>query len=130
MKNPLAFLLIIFLVIISGLNTVLFSQIDNKQKWIDDDVTFNDEDTIFLPHFGNNKVLDELLLLTNSNMSSNKSAVNSSEKNSVSFYIPLKIWLYHDDNGSNAALTYEQVYELIDNVNLFFHIFSFISNVK
>jgi hypothetical protein len=35
----------------------------------------------------------------------------------LSFYIPVKIWLYHDDNGTKVALSELEVHNLLDGVN-------------
>ena len=78
-------------------------------------VTSEDADTKHMPHFGNNKVLDEVLKRTMPDAEISDGKIVG--KSSNTFRIPIKIWLYRNDNGSNQALPTNEVYDLIDEVN-------------
>ncbi len=78
-------------------------------------VTSEDADTKHMPHFGNNKVLDEVLKRTMPDAEISDGKIVG--KSSNTFRIPIKIWLYRDDNGTNQALPVNEVYDLINIVN-------------
>jgi hypothetical protein len=91
----------------------------NAQK-LEDDNFFNSADTIFLPHYGQNAVLDSILAITMPNRFQGTVLQRSSVDSDISFYIPVKIWVYHNDNGSNAALNISDVNDLFNGVNTHF----------
>lgn len=83
---------------------------------IEDDLFMQPEDTIFQPHYGNSAVLDSILELTlNSNNPEKSSSLTTISP--TTFNIPIKVWLYRNDDGSNPALSLNQVESLINSVN-------------
>ena len=77
-----------------------------------------DKDPYTIPYYGNNKFLDEVNQLIMPLKSLKKSAsIDDLENEGALFDLPIKIWLYHDDNGTNAALTHAEVSTVIDNIN-------------
>ncbi|MBX2828838.1 MAG: zinc-dependent metalloprotease [Flavobacteriaceae bacterium] len=99
------FILLLFL----GISNVLQGQ------ELECNVTSDDADTKFMPHYGNNKVLEEVLKRTMPDVEIKNGKITG--KSSSVFRIPIKVWRYRDDNGSNQALSLSDVYDLIDIVN-------------
>ena len=85
---------------------------------IEDEVYFDPKDTIHLPHFGQNEILDLILNIT---MSKQRNASKGSSVGAlvddIPFHIPVRIWVYHNDDGDNQALSEADAYALLDSVN-------------
>ncbi|MEQ9263381.1 MAG: T9SS type A sorting domain-containing protein [Owenweeksia sp.] len=81
---------------------------------------FDPADTTHLLHMGNNALLDSVLQFTipgwGQDSGHGKTSIGFASGNAI-FNIPVKIWVYHDDNGSNAALTHQQAEILFESVN-------------
>jgi hypothetical protein len=97
-------------------STVMFAQ------YSECGVNSNAADTAYMPYFGQNEVLDSILDITMPNILRSPSSSVSMDNNDVVFHIPVKIWLYHNDNGSNAALSESDVYDLLNGVNEHFRL--------
>lgn len=80
------------------------------------DIFFNPADTIYLPHFGQNSILDSILDNTMGSASNQRSSVGNLDDNTP-FHIPIKIWVFHDDNGSNAAVLNSDIELLFNQVD-------------
>lgn len=65
------------------------------------------------PHYGNNEFLNEVLNI-DTHFHKNDTFLQTDI-----FHIPVKVWVFSDDNGDNQALSKEDVYELIQRVNEF-----------
>ena len=95
---------------------IVFISIEIHAQQIEDDVYFDPKDTIYLPYFGQNEILYQILDITRS--SSLKSSSVGSLNGNFIFHIPVKIWVYHNDDGSNDALSETDIYNLLDGVNI------------
>jgi len=109
---------------------ILFSQTDEE----DSDEYFNDCGTIVDPDsykfdefFGNNQKLVDILLDHGVDIDENylENLENYGEMTTMSqrgfeqsnmYYIPIKAWVYRNDNGS-GNYTIAQIYQMIENVN-------------
>jgi hypothetical protein len=86
---------------------------------VEDESYFDSQDTIFLPHYGQNEILDSLLNIT----MGKQTFLNSSDigiiEDVTPFHIPVKIWIYHNDGGigDNDALSIADANRLFDEVN-------------
>lgn len=65
---------------------------------------------VTMPYYANNAFLDDVITLTNGIQE--KSSSNQANRNRI-FNILVKAWVFHDDNGTNGALTNPEVEELI-----------------
>ena len=75
---------------------------------------------VSMPYYGNGEFLEDVLSITNSSPSNPNSRFSPSySNNQVTFNLPVKVWVFHDDNGSNGALTDDEVHELLNRVNEF-----------
>ncbi len=88
---------------------------------IEDENYFEVQDTIYLPHYGQNIILDSIYAITmgrNSGSLLKRSDIGRIEDN-IPFHIPVKIWVYHNDGGigDNDALSVRDVYDLLEGVN-------------
>ena len=72
-----------------------------------------------MPHYGNNQILYDLLEIT-SNITNSKAATVGYLPNEVLFNIPIKIWIYHNDDGLDQAITENDVWHLINSTNTHF----------
>ena len=92
--------------------------IGNSTSKIEDDVYFDPNDTIYLPHYGQNIILDQILDITlKKQRSTLKGSSVSLIDDDIPFHIPVKIWVYRNDNGSNQALSEDDVQRLFNEVN-------------
>ena len=79
-------------------------------------------DTVYIPHYGYNEVLDSVLLETyperDQVLQNARTSVGYIPDN-IPFHILIKVWIYHDDGGFgfNDALSESDVFDLIDGVN-------------
>ena len=108
MKN---IVLIFFISILSSISLL-------AQKG-DCSVSIEAKDTVYLPHYGQNEILDSIFdIIMGERSLSKRSSVNNLEYEAA-FYIPVKIWIYHDDAGfgHNDALSTEDAYMLLERVN-------------
>jgi len=95
---------------------LLFSALCSAQEVVCDTESIPG-DTLMMPYFGNNQILDQVLEETMpGGLAGFRTAVGNDNGN-IQFHIPIKIWLYHDIDGSNAALPFDRIPELIERVN-------------
>lgn len=83
---------------------------------------FNPKDIIHLPHFGQNEVLDEILKITMGKGFVQNRNNSSYRTTNVPYNIPVKIWVYRNDDGSNSALSLPitNAERIFDDVNQHF----------
>lgn len=85
---------------------------------IEDEVYFDPKDTVHLPHLGQNEILDRILDIT---MKRKTKVLRASSAGAIAddvpFHIPVRIWAYRDNNGTNPALSDNDIYALLDSVN-------------
>jgi len=93
---------------------VLIYQIGLPAQEFECGTKFDPKDTIHLPHFGQNVILDMILEIT---MKEDRGSSVGSLPNNTLFNIPVKIWVFRDDNGTNAALSEANVQLLFNEVN-------------
>jgi hypothetical protein len=104
----------IYLLVILTIATLsLFSQ------KIEDNNHFNVEDTVYMPHYGQNEVIDSILSITMGNNNTLKSTNVDIIEDGTPFHIPVKIWVYHNDGGigDHNALSISQAERLFNEVN-------------
>jgi len=83
---------------------------------------FNPTDIVHLPHFGQNVILEQILDITMGGQQRNTLDASNIGilPGDVPFHIPVKIWVYRDDNGTNTALSDADVQFLFAEVNRIF----------
>jgi len=100
----------------------LFASYLSYGQGIECDTYTEPADTINMPYLGYNEMLDSVLAVTyperNEILSNGRTSIDYNGGN-VPFNIPIKVWLYHDDQGIGVqdALSVNEVYDLIDEVN-------------
>jgi len=93
----------------------LYSQIiEDESQVIECSVFFEPKDTVYLPHFGQNEVLYSILDIT---MKNYRGSTVGTYSDNIPFHVPVKIWLYRNDNGSKPALSESDAYMLFNEVN-------------
>lgn len=83
------------------------------------DVKKDSASFVKMPHYGNNEILYNVLDIT-SQTSQLKSASIGYQTNDFLFNIPVKIWIYHNDNGTNQAVTEAEAEDFITKTNTHF----------
>ena len=90
---------------------------DNIRK-IECETYFDSKDTIHLPHFGQNEVLYRILDIT---MKKQRSTLRASSvgilADNIPFHIPVKIWVYRNNDGTNPALSVADTQDLFNEIN-------------
>jgi len=81
---------------------------------------FESKDTVHLPHFGQNLILDQILDITMKRQSALKSSTVGLLADNIPFHIPVKIWVYRNNDGSAEALSEANARRLFDEVNRHF----------
>jgi hypothetical protein len=84
-----------------------------------DYVNLAPEDTIHIPHFGNNQILQSVLEYTMPNdVALKATTVWGLQTNNISFHIPVKVWVYRNEEG-NASIGFHEndVNNLIQDLN-------------
>ncbi len=76
----------------------------------------------YLPHFGNNDILNQVLDITmpqRGNIDKNAKTDITYNPDNIPFHIPVKINIYHDDGGMgfNDAIDEQTALQLLDEVN-------------
>jgi hypothetical protein len=105
------------LIIVVGLFLFLSDMYSQENIFFECGTLFDSKDTVNLPHYGQNIILDHILDITMKRNNDLKSSNIDILTDNFPFHIPVKIWVYHDDNGSNAALSSTDVFLLFDEVN-------------
>ena len=95
----------------------IFLSVELYAQEVEDNVSFDPKDTIYLPHFGQNVILDDVLDITMRRQNDLKVSSIGTLADDFLFNIPIKIWVYRNDDGSHAALNENDVYSLLDSVN-------------
>ena len=90
----------------------------NYEK-LEDDNYFNPQDTIYLPHFGQNEILDSIFDITMGKRNRLKISSIGIPEDNIPFHIPVKIWIYHNNGGigNNDALSEADALRLLEEVN-------------
>lgn len=84
--------------------------------------TFESQDTVYWPHFGVPGLLDSMLQITfpyRDSIIANRTIIhpNSSDPNQFPYEVPLRVWIYADDNGNNQAITLQMVDNIVADIN-------------
>jgi len=95
----------------------VFFSIELHAQEIEDEVYFDSQDTIYLPHYGQNEILDRILDITMKRQDAIRGSTIGTLNDNIPFYIPVKIWVYHNDDGSKAALSEDEALLLFNEVN-------------
>jgi len=112
-RNDICFQKIIILLIIS-----LFSQIAYTQQANECGTQFDEKDLVNILHFANNDILTEILNETGyfEKLQQKSLSINYSGIDAL-FCIPVKFWIYCDDNWTNVAYTETKAIGLLRVVN-------------
>ena len=99
------------------LSALLLFSVELISQQFECGVFFDPKDTIQLPEFGQNEILELILNIT---MKKERSSTIGIPTDNIPFYIPVKIWVYSDNNGQNQALSEADVNILFNEVNSLF----------
>lgn len=80
---------------------------------------------VSLPYFGNNAFIDAFLqeegyfewLNAISDTTVGKTKVNINQNLRAMYHIPIKVWQYHDSDGTNEAFSIDQIMRMVAQIN-------------